>query len=212
MQMLLFENLPVPLEWILAFISLLGGWLIVKWYARHHQIPHENNEVVMNSLFIWGIVWKFSIILFNPSMVKAEILSIIYFSGGEKGFFLGALISIGFLVWKAKKGHIWCSLSEAIIVFGTASYGIFLVLTSFVQREGIVTIFSLAATSVFLIMWLWEVEAKSPLPQKAGIIFIVFGLLFHMLNEAPLIEIWITVMFPLLSILFYKIPLKGEKI
>lgn len=210
--MLLFENLPVPLEWLLVFISLLGGWLIVKWYARQHQTQHESIEAVMNSLFMWGVIWKFSIILFNPLMVKAEILSLVYFSGGEKGFFLGALTSIGFLGWKAKKRSIWRSLSEAIIVFGTASYGIFLLLTSFVEGEGIVTSFSLAVTSILLILWLWEVEGKSPLPQKAGIVFIVFGLLFHMPNEASLIEIWITVMFPLLSILFYKIPLKGEKI
>ncbi len=166
----------------------------------------------MNALFVWGIVWKLSVILFDFQTIRAHVLSIVYFSGGIKGFILGALVSIGYVIRESNKQQLWRSLSEALMVFGTAAYGLFLLLNGFVRGEGILTLISFAAVTLLILVWLWEANGKSRLPQKAGAAFLIFGLLFHLPGEAPLADIWLAILFPLLSILFHNVSLKKEKI
>lgn len=211
MQFLQFGNLTIPLQWVLTLVALFGGWVMMKWYAKQHDIKPESTEVIMNVLFVWGLVWKLSVILFDFQTVKAHVLSIVYFSGGMKGFILGAVVSIGYLIREANKHQLWRSLSEALIVFGTAAYGLFLLLNGFVRGEGMLTLISFAAVTLLILVWLWETDGKSRLPQKAGAVFIIFGLLFHLPGEAPLVDIWLAILFPLLSILFYNVSLKKEK-
>lgn len=211
MQFLQLGNLTIPLQWVLALAALLGGWGMMTWYAKQRHVKPESVETIMNAVFVWGVVWKLSVVLFDFQSVKAQVLSIVYFSGGVKGFIFGAFVSIGYVIREANKQQLWRSLSEALMVFGTAAYGLFLLLNGIVRGEGIFTLISFAAVTLLLLIWLWETDGKSRLPQKAGTAFMIFGLLFHLPGEAPLANIWLSILFPLLSILFYNVSLKKEE-
>jgi len=210
LQFLQFGNLTIPLHWLLTLAALLSGWTMVKIYIKYHKIQKESLEVIGNSLFIWGMVWKLSIVFFDFETVKAYPLSIAYFSGGEKGYFLGLLVSAGYIVYKSYKQRLWYSLGETVLLFGTLSYGLFLLFHGFVEGEGILTLLSYAFITILFVIWLWQPYTGSGLPQKAGTVLIVFGLMVHLPGETKIGESGLVVAFSLLSIFLHNRSLKKE--
>ncbi|MBM7715273.1 hypothetical protein MHB50_04160 [Siminovitchia sp. FSL H7-0308] len=201
MQLLQFGTFTIPLHWVLALLSLVGGWLLTSVYVKHHQMKKESLEMIINALFVIGVVWKFSIVVFDFDTVKAHVSSVLYFTGGTKGFFLGLFVSFLYLYRQAKKKKIYKQLSETLLLFGTAGYGLYLFLHAITQGENLFIILSFVFTTTLFIVWLWDRNALDRLPKKAGLIFIVYAMIFQLPNELTLAEWSLAIIFPLCAIL-----------
>ncbi len=57
----------------------------------------------MNALILGFVIWKCSLIIFDPMSVIQNPMSLIYFSGGEKGLLLGIFSSILYLWIRTRK-------------------------------------------------------------------------------------------------------------
>lgn len=166
MRLLQFGTFTIPLHWVLALLSLVGGWLLTSVYVKHHQMKKESLEMIINALFVIGVVWKFSIVVFDFDTVKAHVSSVLYFTGGTKGFFLGLFVSFLYLYRQAKKKKIYKQLSETLLLFGTAGYGLYLFLHAITQGENLFIILSFVFTTTLFIVWLWDRNALDRLPKK----------------------------------------------
>ncbi|WP_062104513.1 hypothetical protein [Bacillus niameyensis] len=211
MQFIQFGALTLPLQWLLALISLVGGWVTIRIFKRIHPELKESLDITVNSLFIWGGVWKFSVIIFDFPTVKSQLLAIVYFSGGTKGFFLGMIISVIYLIIKAKKKDLWTPLSEVILLWGTVGNGLYVLLNGYVNEENILTLIAYAFVLILFLIWLWEKNTEN-LQTKAGSILIVYAFVFQIPNNFNFNDLVLLLLFPLLSIVFNMTAIKKEQL
>ncbi|WP_050182237.1 hypothetical protein [Domibacillus robiginosus] len=84
MEFIQIANLTLPVQHPAIVIALFGAWL----YARI-QYGKSFADQFSNAAFLFVIVWKLSIILFQFQLVLQAPMSIVYFNGGIYGFWLG---------------------------------------------------------------------------------------------------------------------------
>lgn len=65
----------------------------IRWY-----FTKETAERYSNAFFIFILIWKLSVILFQWELVKRQPLSVVYFDGGLKGFVLGTAAALIYLL------------------------------------------------------------------------------------------------------------------
>lgn len=185
--------------------------MTIRIFKRIHPELKESLDITVNSLFIWGGVWKFSVIIFDFPTVKSQLLAIVYFSGGTKGFFLGMMISVIYLIIKAKKKDLWTPLSEVILLWGTVGNGLYVLLNGYVNEENILTLIAYAFVLMLFLIWLWEKNTEN-LQTKAGSILIIYAFVFQIPNNFNFNDLVLLLLFPLLSIVFNMTAIKKEQL
>lgn len=132
------------IELLIYIVSGIVGVFAVHYRQRKHPDRERIVSDAWNAVFLWILVWKGSLFLFDPASVIAHPLSLAFFSGGAKGLWLASLVAAAFLGLRhfrrlgarhtaaviAVMGAGWTmSVSLAQIVFsdsaGNASYLIF---------------------------------------------------------------------------------------
>ncbi|XID96197.1 peroxiredoxin family protein [Paenibacillaceae bacterium WGS1546] len=86
------------LEMLIYLAAGMAGVLAVRY--RHRRDPDRERLVsgAWNAAFLWLLVWKGSLILFDPSGVLAHPQSLLFFSGGARGAALASVAAAGYLV------------------------------------------------------------------------------------------------------------------
>ncbi|MHB1405258.1 MAG: hypothetical protein ACYCV0_06680 [Desulfitobacteriaceae bacterium] len=94
-------------QWLVIILSALAGYFVVKYRLRRAGYPDKRIiETIENSLIIALMVWKFSLILFDPVSVVTNPLALLYFSGGEHGVWLAAVVVIFYFYYRLKKDQV----------------------------------------------------------------------------------------------------------
>ncbi|QOR68673.1 hypothetical protein IM538_11445 [Cytobacillus suaedae] len=90
--------------WIVIFIAGLISYIVMEIRIRKFPElqPSLLNEMG-NGLVICLLIYKFSIVLFRPSILFTNPQGILFFTGGTKGLVLGLLICFLYLGWQIKK-------------------------------------------------------------------------------------------------------------
>lgn len=91
-------SISFPVSWAAVAIAFLLSLLYLR--AGGHK---KETELWGNAIFYFIITWKFSFILINMGTAFSHPLSILYFNGGIKGYWLGLAVAFAYLVWKKKK-------------------------------------------------------------------------------------------------------------
>ncbi|UII54123.1 hypothetical protein LS684_10425 [Cytobacillus spongiae] len=117
--------LSVKYEWILMF---LAGWIayivMKKVTEKDSSFQNEWVEAFMNSLFIYLLTYKFSIVIFRPDLIIDHPVALLYFTGGTRGSILGMIVIILYLIWKIKK-HQWNKAQVvSVIVYGFVTFAL----------------------------------------------------------------------------------------
>ncbi|WP_143180116.1 hypothetical protein [Domibacillus mangrovi] len=89
MEYIQIANVTMPVQQPAVMIALFGAWLYVRI-----QYGKSFADRFSNTAFLFVIVWKFSIILFQFPLVLQAPMSILYFNGGTYGFWLGLAIAL----------------------------------------------------------------------------------------------------------------------
>lgn len=88
-----------------------------------------------NAIFIWLLTWKFTVLLFQFPLILAQPLTILYFDGGIKGYWLGLFVTGLYALYKIKYQSLrvsdiyqtWiCSMIFYEILYAILNYGSFL--------------------------------------------------------------------------------------
>lgn len=94
-------------QWIIITLSALMGYFVIKYRLKTAGYPDQRIiETIENSLIIALVVWKFSLILFDPVSIVSNPLALLYFSGGEHGIWLAAAVAISYFYLRAQKDQI----------------------------------------------------------------------------------------------------------
>lgn len=81
-------------------------------------------ETASSSLLVAFWVWKFSYALFYPAKVIAQPVVLLYFNGGDRGFWLALLAAVAYLRVRARKGEVPAPVwSDAIAIGGLTGWG-----------------------------------------------------------------------------------------
>jgi hypothetical protein len=108
MQIIQIGSIAILLKWLLLGLGVLCGLGFMKLWLR--RFPKEENDKIFNlltnTLFIGFLIWKGSLVLFEPTLVMKSFFSLLYFTGGSNGLVLATTFSIIFFIFKARRSGI----------------------------------------------------------------------------------------------------------
>ena len=92
---------------LVSTLSALAGYFVLRYRLKTAGYLDERIiETIENSLIIALVVWKFSLILFDPVSVITNPLALLYFSGGERGSGLAVVVAIFYFYHRAQKDKV----------------------------------------------------------------------------------------------------------
>ena len=87
-QWFIIKSLTVPSSWIAIVAAfILTGLVVWKRYGK------QSADMYSDLVFLWILVWKLSVIVTDFDLVVDSPMSILYFNGGNIGFYLALLIT-----------------------------------------------------------------------------------------------------------------------
>ncbi|WP_143331883.1 hypothetical protein [Domibacillus antri] len=182
MEFIQIANVTLPIQQPAVIAALFGAWL----YTRI-QYGKSFSEQISNAAFLFVIVWKGSILLFQfPLVIKAP-MSLLYFNGGIYGFWLGLAAAFFYAYVKKMPSSKTAGAWAAIVVlyplslsFLSASFTIWdavqaagSILFFFVAKEG------LERALTLLLFWqLLFLSADGRLFSMESLVYIVVTVYF----------------------------------
>ncbi|MBS4200361.1 hypothetical protein KHA93_12035 [Bacillus sp. FJAT-49732] len=94
-------TLSFPASWV----SILSAFILAGVFLSLRKRKDTANWYG-NVVFTFIITWKLSVILFQFKMILANPLSILYFNGGIKGFWLGVATAIVYTYFYVKNNEV----------------------------------------------------------------------------------------------------------
>lgn len=116
-------------KWGLYAASAAISYVMLRTFVKKKKLDAHVFDVLWNGFFIFLIVWKISYALFHPLHTFQHPLSLLYFSGGDKGVILGIIAATAYFAWKSSRSsflfayYIEMTLFTVLIAFG--SYRLF---------------------------------------------------------------------------------------
>ncbi len=97
--------LAILQKWFLLGVAFILSLVGMKLFLFYLKIAESKNifDSMMNSVFYGFIIWKLSLIIFEPSLVIRSPLSILYFSGGNKGVIVAIIFSFLYFMLVTRK-------------------------------------------------------------------------------------------------------------
>ena len=90
-------------KWALYVISFVISYITVRIVLKKKTIDLLIIDTLWNGFFTFLIVWKLSYALFHPISVVQHPISLLYFTGGDKGIVLGVIAVSLYFFWKSKR-------------------------------------------------------------------------------------------------------------
>ncbi|ALC92767.1 membrane-associated thiol-disulfide oxidoreductase [Bacillus sp. FJAT-18017] len=93
-------------KWVVLGISIILGLILLKlWLLRtqKNETGKRLFDLAFNSVFLGLLIWKGSLLLFEPKLIIESPMSLLYFHGGTKGIIFGTLGAFIYYLFKARK-------------------------------------------------------------------------------------------------------------
>lgn len=91
--------LSIKYEWLFLLVAGVATYWIIQYILKNHiDFQKEFIDSLVNAGIIFVVVYKFSIVLFRPSIMFDNPLGIIYFTGGIKGGYLGSIAGVIYFI------------------------------------------------------------------------------------------------------------------
>lgn len=113
MDYLSFGSITVPVKWFILAVALLLSYFLLKLH-KNPSFSSAAFDGISNSLMVGLLILKLSLLLTEPALVVKNLLSLLYFTGGELGFWLAVAGSIAFFFWETKKKNVTNSEQVAV--------------------------------------------------------------------------------------------------
>ncbi|OAB41053.1 hypothetical protein [Paenibacillus antarcticus] len=108
------------LELLMFILSACIGYMALKYRLKKVTVVVEGNisDKFVNALIIGFVIWKCSLILFDPMSVIHYPMSLIYFSGGDRGLMLAIAISVIYVWFRTRKDGTGIMLNLDVLLIG----------------------------------------------------------------------------------------------
>ncbi|MEX1029662.1 MAG: hypothetical protein WDZ91_06400 [Paenibacillaceae bacterium] len=122
--------LMLNFELIIFILSSFIGYLALKFRLSRARVDGRISDKFVTALILGFMIWKFSLIIFDPLTVIRYPMSLLYFNGGDKGLWLAIAISILFLWMRSRKEgtSVWINLDimSTGLIAGSGTYHLML--------------------------------------------------------------------------------------
>ncbi len=168
MEALQLGPLLIKISWILLFVS--GSLAIAVMYFRLRKPDHGHKKIVdsfLNAAILAIFVWKFSIVLFEPSMLISNPSGLLYFNGGQQGMWLAALVAFLYVFYRARKTKTeYSDYVYALFVLLLISFSVYQALLAFYTGKNIAVHLLYSAASFILFVWLDTIFRRASSPDQ----------------------------------------------
>ncbi|MED1781643.1 hypothetical protein P4V43_07390 [Brevibacillus fortis] len=122
-DVIIWGPLIIKYECIAIALSALTAYMSMKYWMKNQIVVSKLiMEDIANVLFWAFLIWKFSVILFNPVSVLNNPYYLLYFTGGERGIWLAAIVVLCFLYIQSQRRTISFWLYAAVMTVGLFTY------------------------------------------------------------------------------------------
>lgn len=121
-------NLVLNGQLVLLFIFGIAGWLALRFYLRQRAEDYQKDygDLAFNAFLIWIVVWKGSLLLFEPVQTLKNPLSLLYFDGGVRGRWLAAVVVVIYILYRVRKAGIPYKLTlQAATIYLLGGWGVY---------------------------------------------------------------------------------------
>ncbi|MCM3616125.1 hypothetical protein M3936_00890 [Sutcliffiella horikoshii] len=117
MEAIQLGPLLIKKSYIVLLFSCLLAYLYISMYLRSKpDILKTVENHLTSGMLLWIVVFKFSIIIFRPSIIWTNPYGLLFFTGGTNGVYLATVGTTLFLYWKFHQSDIHIKYSTIIIV------------------------------------------------------------------------------------------------
>ncbi|GIP33218.1 prolipoprotein diacylglyceryl transferase family protein [Paenibacillus sp. J2TS4] len=91
-------------SWLVLALAAIAGYMLIRLKLKNaadqeRQLP----DLAANGMLIVILTWKFSPILFNPSILWTNPVSLLFINGSGRGIALGLALALVYLELKSRK-------------------------------------------------------------------------------------------------------------
>ncbi|MEB3102429.1 hypothetical protein [Ferviditalea candida] len=103
---------------LIFLLSSLIGYILLKLRLRSDAAMHKNvSDTLVNALILSIFVWKLSPLVFDFRSTIQQPLSLLYFNGGDPGILLAVLLSMLYILYRARKDQVgWPVYLEMLFI------------------------------------------------------------------------------------------------
>ena len=182
MDYISFGNITIPVKWLLLTAALLVSYLILKLHKKPAFSPIVFDSI-SNGLLVGVVVLKLSLFLIEPGLIIKHPLSLLYFTGGDLGYWLAIACASGYYFWETKRKRVlFRERIAAFFYYILYVYTIFQ-LTSLFFHPGWESIFSLVFSAAVLV-WFFVLK-KGTTFYSFAIGFALYQLILINLFQQP---------------------------
>ncbi|WP_134703095.1 hypothetical protein [Ammoniphilus sp. YIM 78166] len=117
---IMWGPLLVKWKWVVLLVSAGVGYGFIKLRLRGFEQVERATllDTLSHSVWMSIAIWKFSFILFQPMSVIAYPVTIVYFTGGYKGWILAVISVFFYLLYQSNKQKISMNLYISLLGLG----------------------------------------------------------------------------------------------
>ncbi len=138
---------------LLFFAFGMAGWAALRSYERKMKWKYELGAISFQAFLIWLLVWKGSLLLWEPASVIQQPLSLVYFDGGVKGRWAASLSVIGYLFYHLiKRKMSFLMVAEAATIYLLGGLTVYDPGLSWFVPEQKLTLLATSALSILIVL------------------------------------------------------------
>ena len=107
MNTIALGSLMIRADILIFLISAAAGFFVLKWRLRRREESAWILDMYVNVLLIGFLAWKFSMIVFDPVRTFRYPMSLLYFTGGDKGVLLGTVLALAYIGFRLNRKKEW---------------------------------------------------------------------------------------------------------
>jgi hypothetical protein len=117
-----FGPVLVKASWLIILFSLLCAYAVIVIYLRKDEpLLNELSSILGNAFLLYILIFKFSFLLFRPSILLTNLKGILFFTGGTKGAILGLVISLLYIIFQLYKRRLFVRKVLLSLLYGGAT-------------------------------------------------------------------------------------------
>ena len=161
-QFYIIGNTTLPSSWVSLLLAFVLTYVIIRF-----RFGKRISGVLLDSMFYFILVWKLSVVLTDFTNVIKSPLSIIYFNGGQIGFYLGLIAGLLTIKIELKKNGMHKFEKRALFLGYVTMQSVFqlamVLLNEGPQTAEYVTI--IMFTLILLFFWVFMIKMENDFNQ-----------------------------------------------
>ncbi len=132
-----FGPFVIKYLWMILAAAFAAGYFTLQLTYRQRDRKHAADWLneTLNAAVLWFAVWKLSYVILHPVSALSNPISILYFSGGKIGTWLGIAAALLFLHFRLKKTEASLrGLSYELLLAALAGTGVYHFLALFFEE------------------------------------------------------------------------------